>query len=185
MKNSSHDVGEIEAEITRQIDAYHDMNEFYRDVVPDDAFRVDRFSGFVELQMPKIKQSIFDSGFELLDFGQWIRDGKIFRLADVRKLPTVLADEEARRGICKRRSKSIEKAIEIEKANRRKSIHPVPLHKVTVAEASMTTLAEELLDRIKKLPRQDYVDLRDRKYENAQQEVDVLIDLAEHLQDLL
>ena len=36
--------------ITQQIDAYHDMNEFYRDVNSDDAFKVDRFSGFVELQ---------------------------------------------------------------------------------------------------------------------------------------
>ena len=171
-------------QITRQIDAYHDMNEFYRDVVPDDAFRVDRFSGFVELQMPNIKQSIFNSGFDLLDFGQWIRDGKIFRLADVRKLPTVLADQEAREAFVKGGPKSIEKAIEIAKANRRQSIHPVP-HKVSVAESSLITLAEELLDRIRSLPRQDYVDLRDRKYENAQQEVGVLTDLAEHLNDLL
>ncbi|MCY3614859.1 MAG: hypothetical protein OXH03_07170 [Bacteroidetes bacterium] len=176
--------GGNKAEITRQIDAFHDMNEFYRDVVTDDAFKVDRFSGFVELQRPKIKQSIFDSGFTLSDFGQWIRDGKIFRLADVRKLPIVLADEEAREAFVIGGPKSIEKAIEIEKENRRKSIHQVP-QKVTVAESNMITLAEELLNRIKNLPRQDYVDLRDRNYENAQQEVDVLTDLAEHLYDLL
>ena len=49
----------------------------------------------------------------------------------------------------------------------------------------MATLAEALLDRMKSLPRQDYITLRDRQYENAQQDVDVLSDLAEHLHDLL
>ena len=41
--------GGNKARITRQIDAFHDMNEFYRDVNTDDAFKVDRFSGFEEL----------------------------------------------------------------------------------------------------------------------------------------
>ena len=45
--------------ITQQIDAFHDMNTFYRDVNNDDAFKVDRFSGFVELQKTDVKDSIF------------------------------------------------------------------------------------------------------------------------------
>ena len=83
-------------DIERQIDAYHDMNEYYRDVVDDTAFHIDRFSGFVELQKPGIKDAIFDAGLELTDFGEWIRDGNIYRLADVRQLPKVLAEDEAR-----------------------------------------------------------------------------------------
>jgi len=177
--------GGNKAEIIRQIDAFHDMNEYYRDVVSDDAFKVDRFSGFVELQRDKIKQSIYNSGFELSDFGEWIRDGKIFRLADVRKLPTILTDEEATKAFVTGGPNSIEQAIEIEKKNRLKSIHPVPLNKVTVAESNMITLAEELLNRIKNLPRQDFLDLRDRKYEKASEEVNILTDLADQLQNLL
>ncbi len=49
----------------------------------------------------------------------------------------------------------------------------------------MATLAEELLQRIKSLPREDYVALRDRQYDTADQDIDTLIDLAEHLHDLL
>ena len=82
--------------ITQQIDAYHDMNEFYRDVNSDDAFRVDRFSGFVELQKADIKDAIYSAGYDLHDFGRWIRDGQIYRLADVRKLTRVLDDDEAK-----------------------------------------------------------------------------------------
>ena len=49
----------------------------------------------------------------------------------------------------------------------------------------MAVLAEELLQRIKALPREDYLALRDRQYETANQDVDTLSDLAEHLRDLL
>ena len=170
--------------ITRQIDAFHEMNEFYRDVNSDDAFKVDRFSGFVELQKPNIKDAIFKADFNLHDFGRWIRDGQIYRLADVRKLPLVLADDQATDVFVTGGVRCIEDAIDIAEANRRRDVHPSP-QETSVANASMATLAEALLDRMKSLPRQDYITLRDRQYENAQQDVDVLSDLAEHLHDLL
>lgn len=85
-------------EIQRQIDAYEDMNEYYRDkVLTDDAFKIDRFSGFVELQKSNIKNSILEASLELGDFGEWIKDGKIKRLEDTRKLPSVLNNPEAKR----------------------------------------------------------------------------------------
>ena len=176
--------GGNKATITRQIDAFHEMNEFYRDVYSDDAFKVDRFSGFVELQKPNIKDCIFSAGFDLNDFGRWIRNAQIFRLADVRKLPMVLADKEATAVFVDGGVRSIEDAVEVAETNRRRDIHPSPLE-ASVAKASMATLAEALLDRISSLPRQDYVALRDRQYETAHQEVDVLSDLAEQLHELL
>lgn len=171
--------------ITQQIDAFHDMNEFYRDVTnTDDAFKIDRFSGFVELQKADIKESIFNAGFDLHDFGRWIRDGQIYRLADVRKLPRVLSDEEAKAVFVKGGLRSVEGAIDIAEANRREEVHPSPIE-TSVANADMATLAEALLHRIQSLPRQDYIALRDRQYETAGHDIDVLSDLAEHLQDLL
>ena len=58
-------------EIEHQIEAYHDMNIYYRDVVNDTAFQIDRFSGFVELQKPGIKEAILDAGMNFEDFGKW------------------------------------------------------------------------------------------------------------------
>ena len=170
--------------ITQQIDAYHDMNEFYRDVSSDDAFKVDRFSGFVELQKAGIKDSIYSAGLELHDFGRWIRDGQIYRLADVRKLPRVLADDEAKDTFVNGGIRSIEDAIAVAEANRQKDVRARSAD-TTVANASMAVLAEALLRRIKALPREDYLALRERQYETADQDVDTLIDLAEHLRDLL
>lgn len=139
--------------ITRQIDAFHDMNEFYRDVSTDDAFKVDRYSGFEELQKSNIKDAIFTAGFDLHDFGRWIRDGQIYRLADVRKLPLVLADDEAQTTFVTGGVRSIEDAIDIAEAKRREDVRPSQ-SETSVADASMVTLAEALLDRIKALPRQ-------------------------------
>lgn len=171
--------------ITQQIDAYYDMNKFYRDVNKDDAFKTDRYSGFVELQKAGIKESIFEAGFNLHDFGQWIRDGQIYRLADVRKLPRVLADDDAKDTFVNGGIRSIENAIAIAEENRRKGdTFPSP-EDTTVTKASVAMLSEVLLQRIKSLPREDYIALRDRQYEAAQQEVDILRDLADHLQDLL
>lgn len=170
--------------IAQQIDAYHDMNQYYRDVSSDDAFKVDRFSGFVELQKAGIKDSIFEAGFELEDFGRWIRDGQIYRLADVRKLPRVLADDEAKDAFVNGGVRSIEDAIAVAEANRQKDIQASPAD-TTVADASMAMLAETLLRSIKTLPREDYIALRDRQYETADRDVDTLSDLAEHLRDLL
>lgn len=82
-------------DIERQIEAYEDMNKYYRNVVDDSTFRVDRFSGFVELQKTGIKNAIFEAGFELEDFGKWIHNGQISRLENVRELSKVLRDAEA------------------------------------------------------------------------------------------
>ncbi|MXZ81235.1 MAG: hypothetical protein F4Z15_07720, partial [Gammaproteobacteria bacterium] len=142
--------------ITQQIDAYHDMNEYYRDVNNDDAFKVDRFSGFVELQKNDIKKAIYDTGFDLHDFGRWIRDGQIYRLADVRKLPRVLADDEAKEAFVNGGVRSIENAITIEEGNRRKHAHDTPAG-TTVANADLAILAEVLLEKIRSLPREDYI----------------------------
>lgn len=171
--------------IAQQIDAYHDMNKYYRDVNSDDAFKVDRFSGFVELQKAGIKDSIFEAGFELEDFGRWIRDGQIYRLADVRKLPRVLADDEAKDVFVKGGVRSIEDAIDVAEANRQRDDIQASPADTTVADASMAVLAEALLRSIKTLPREDYIALRDRQYETADRDVDTLSDLADHLRDLL
>ena len=170
--------------IERQIEAFHDMNAHYRDVNSDDAFHADRFSGFVELQKPRIKQSIFDAGFDLSDFGRWIRDGNILRLADVRKLPLVLKDEEAKKAFISGGPRSIENAIRVAEDNRSNVVNPKVLQS-NLDKATMVTLVQVLNDRIKNIPFHEFVNLRDRRYEGAQFEIDVLIDLAESLGELL
>ena len=170
--------------INQQIDAFHDMNTYYRDVNNDDAFRVDRFSGFVELQKAKIKESIFDAGFDLEDFGRWIKDGQIYKLADVRKLPRVLADDEAKDAFVNGGIRSIEAAIDIVDTNNHKKDDIVP-EQMTVKDTSLSALAEALIQRIKSLPRNEFIALRDNQNATEQRGIETLEELSDHLLDLI
>ncbi len=177
--------GGNKTEIERQIDAYHDMNEYYRDIVADDtAFRIDRYSGFVELQNPKIKGAIFDAGLDLKDFGEWIRDGKIFRLADVRDLPKVLRDDEAKSIFLDGGPRSIEEAAKLLDRRLRDATGQSD-KEVTLEKASLYRLAEVLTRRINDIPHSEVRALRDGEHEEAVEQVGVLENLSACLQGLL
>lgn len=95
------------------IDAYNDMERFYRPLLPDDtAFDVRRFSGFVELQKPGIKEAIAASGHSLQDFAQWIIDRKIDALREVRLLPKILRDPKAREIFLRRGADEAARSLE-------------------------------------------------------------------------
>lgn len=172
------------AEIERQIDAYHDMNEFYRDVVDDTAFRIDRFSGFVELQRPAIKDAIYNAGFGLKDFGEWIRDGKIYRLADVRKLRRVLEDPKAREIFISGGPRSIEAADQhLNKVLEKK--RATDSGPTSIEDAPILRLAMTLSRKIDEIPYWELRDLTDRQTEDAQPTLDALDGLAQRLRRLI
>jgi len=172
-------------EIERQIDAYDDMNRYYRDTVDDAAFHIDRFSGFVELQKPPVKGAIFEAGFDLSDFGQWISDGNIYRLADVRQLPKVLRDKKAtdifvnEGGI-----RSIERAVkhldhkahlELTKTTKELDLESAPMH----------ILAKTLAGQINDMPFSVFQGFQKGKTDEDVETVRVFEDLADRLSELL
>ena len=161
--------------INNQIDAFHDMNEFYRDRVDDTAFQIDRFSGFVQLQEPKVKQAIYDAGLDLKDFGEWIRDGKIYRLEHVRQLPAVLADPEAKEIFLNGGVDSISEAMDKIK------LRIAPSTSLKLKDASIFQLANALTEKINNFP---FARLRDLKNEerDTQGDLDVLESLFDSLQ---
>lgn len=171
-------------DIERQIDAYNDMNEYYRDVVDDTEFHIDRFSGFVELQNSRIKEAIFGAGLDIKDFGKWIRDGKIYRLDSVRHLPKVLHDDEARKVFLEGGIRSIEDAVKVLDQRIEKKADKSG-DNVTLERASLHHLAETLARRISSLPYAEMRALRDREHEEAAEQVSVLEHLSAQLNKLL
>ncbi len=171
-------------EIQKQIDAYNDMNEYYRDIVDDTAFHIDRFSGFVELQRTKIKDAIYNAGLELKDFGEWIKDGKIYRLEDVRELPKVLCDDEAKEVFLQGGPNSIKQAVKIvedkEDAKRSK-----PLESSKLEELSIYQIAQSLSKRIDELPFEEICEMRDKKQKNSSEHIIILEELMDRLKKLL
>ena len=170
------------ADLERQIDAYHDMNTYYRDVVDDTAFIIDRYSGFKELQRPAVKNSIFAAGLDLQDFGEWIRDGNIMRLADVRKLPQVLADPEAKATFLEGGPRSIEAAIRLLDHRRSDGENEA---KTTLNKATIFQLAAVLARRIEDLPYSEVRALKDQDNPATRDRVGSLESLLSNLGSLL
>lgn len=83
-------------EVNNYIDAYLDMETYYRPLVGD-SFDVNRFSAFVELQQKRIVDALFKHNFTKKNFAEWIRDDKFGALQNIRKLHRVLNDPEARK----------------------------------------------------------------------------------------
>ena len=176
--------GGNKTDIERQIDAYHDMNEYYRNIVDDTAFHIDRFSGFVELQRPGIKEAIFDADMDLENFGAWIRDGNIYRLEDVRKLPKVLRDDEAKKIFLDGGPRSIESAITFLDQQAKNDLDGT-LTTETLETASIYKLADVLGRRINDLPYSEVRALKNKELSDSAEQIDVLEDLSVRLRSLL
>ena len=86
-------------DVLQSINAYVDMETHYRPVIDDvdGDFDPSRFSAFVELQKPGIKQALFQAGFSESEFSRWVDDRKLFPLNSVRRLPQILDNPESRR----------------------------------------------------------------------------------------
>ena len=176
--------GGNKTDIDRQIDAYYDMNEYYRDVVDDTAFHIDRYSGFVELQKSQVKEAIFEAGLELKDFGEWIRDGKIYRMADVRQLPKILSDDDAKNTFLNGGPRSIENAIKLldQKAEKEPDLKE---SEITLDTASVYQLAEVMARRINDLPYSEVRVLRNKERVEVTEQIRIFEDLSERLNNLL
>ncbi|CAB3770243.1 hypothetical protein LMG29739_05742 [Paraburkholderia solisilvae] len=74
------------------------MERHYRKVIHEDgAFDATRFSAFVELQKPAVKQAILKAGYTLDDFAKWVDQRLIDPLNTVRLLPRILPNIQARK----------------------------------------------------------------------------------------
>jgi hypothetical protein len=82
--------------VNELIQAYTDMEEFYRPLADEGSFDVTRFSGFRELQKSKIKEALFEHKYGVADFAKWIHERKIDPLNTVRQIPAVLANPRAK-----------------------------------------------------------------------------------------
>lgn len=83
-------------DVTQAIQAYSDMETYYRPACELDEFDTENYSGFVEAQNTKVKDSILRAGFSLKDFSEWLRDGKFKHLQYIRQLPRVLPTKATR-----------------------------------------------------------------------------------------
>lgn len=163
-------------EIRESILAYEDMERYYRPLIPSDGnFDTKKFSGFVELQKLGIKEAIFEAGFSLKDFAQWIYDERLYPLNTVRRLPRILRHQEARKVFLKPKedgggARNAEKLLEQPDLGK------------ALTDADVGTLARALNVRILKMPFAESNALKQDAGGDAAQE---LLQAYENLRDLL
>ncbi len=87
------------SDIRNNIQAYMDMEEQYLKKYNKPSERL-KFSYFVEFRKNKeLKKLIKEGKISLLEFCDWVGEGKFRRGEDIRKLPLVLKDEQSRQAL--------------------------------------------------------------------------------------
>ena len=136
-------------EVSDFIEAFHDMERYYRPLLSSDAeFDPSRFSAFVELQNPRVKRAVLDAGFNYSDFARWVKDQLIFPLNTVRQLPRILLNDRSRAIFLSDGAQEAAKVLD------------APTADAALAEASLAQLAREMAKRIAHLPYSEVQRLR-------------------------
>jgi hypothetical protein len=104
--------GGRQKEVIESINAFSDMEKYYRPIVDEGNFDTSRFSGFVELQKPGVKEAIAKAGFTVTDFAHWIHDRKLYPQQYVRQLHRILSHPKAREIFLKKDAKRAMEAID-------------------------------------------------------------------------
>ena len=127
-------------DVQQSLDAYRDMETHYRPVLDEDGdFDPSRFSAFVELQKPGIKDAIFNAGYDEGHFSQWVDTRKVSPLNSVRRLPQILENGEARRTFLREGAREAIKKLD------------APDLDTKLREASISQLARALQQKINTL----------------------------------
>ena len=166
--------GGRQTEVSTFIDAYVDMETHYRPIVADDGdFDTTRFSGFVELQKPGVKQAVTQAGFDFGDFATWIRDNKLFPLRTVRVLPRILRNTKAREVFLKSGAREAEKVLDKPEIDK------------NLQDADIGQIARALTEKLATLPYEQYQKLRaDSASDTVQALLDAQANLSEFIRDL-
>jgi hypothetical protein len=165
--------GGREREINESINAYIDIEKYYRPLVGDGEFDTSRFSGFVELQKHGVKAAIERADFTFSDFAEWIHERKIDPLKTVRLLPRILKNDETRSVFLRRGAKEARKYLDAPDLGK------------TLRDASYVQLARALRESLDRMLHSDFQKMKDNPDgDDAQSILETYWSLQRAIQDL-
>lgn len=136
-------------EVLEYIDAYNDMELYYRPALETDQdFDPTRFSAFVELQKSGVKTAIHNAGFTENDFAKWVDERLVYPLNTVRSLPRILKDPKAKEVFLADGAREAQRLLETPSADK------------VIKDVSLEQLAQEMTRRIEQMPYRDMLGLR-------------------------
>jgi hypothetical protein len=144
--------GGNQRDIDTLITAYNDMENYYRPLLGSDQnFDYTRFSGFVELQNPRVQQALLSANFTKTDFAKWINEKKLYPLSNVRQLPRILQNEKSKEIFLKNDAEEAIKYINSFDGGSGPNLE----------EASLISLAKEIYNRVNSIRYGEIQRLRD------------------------
>ncbi|MCQ2393821.1 MAG: ParB/Srx family N-terminal domain-containing protein [Kiritimatiellae bacterium] len=161
-------------EIKKLIEAYKDYTSYY--VPAAEAVDMDpdpqEFSKFVECQRQTVLDALLKGGFNKSNFAKWVVEEHVDTAMNVRLLPSVLANKDARRQFLKTNIKDASDLLV--RAN---------VVQTDLSSFSLYDLSQEVYKKLKALP---YEEFKLLKYDPTYvRERDILHVLGEQLQDKL
>lgn len=165
--------GGNQRDLEQLVAAYNDMEKYYRSILEggDQDFDPTRFSGFAELQNPRITQALLTSGYTKTDFAKWINEKKLHPLDMVRQLPRILQHEKSKQVFL---ANGVREAIKVLDAIEKPE-------GVSLEGASLETIAREIYKRINEIPYNEIMRLRS---ESATDEKDIIRNAMDALTSL-
>ena len=161
-------------EIQKAIDAYIDMELYYRQYCKSSGFDFSTrdFSKFREFQNGTVKQSLLHKGFDSRQFAIWVAEGNVDIAQKVRIIPKVLKNEEATIAFKKKNLTEAEKVLNAnELVNADLSQYPYE----TLSKALYQKLLDFKISEIQSLAK-DYA-FAEKKYalESLKEQLDFII----------
>lgn len=107
--------GGKKARVQQLIDAYEDVEKYYRPICDDDSqCDVRKFSSFIELQRPQILRFLESNKISKEQFVKWIAGDKFKRQEHIRSLPEIWKSKEARQVFLAENSEAAIKMLNVE-----------------------------------------------------------------------
>ena len=170
--------GENEQHIKRDIDAYADMETFYRPVATGDGdgmFDPTKFSAFREMQ--RIKNDIHEASKDEKNFAEWVHQGKFHPINTIREFPKILRNNKAMAVFLKEGAKEAIKILDADA--------PEVDSTLSVQDASVQELAAALRKRIDRLSFEEAQRITKSPDSNEMSELTALSESMETLMDML
>ena len=165
--------------IKKLIDAYNDMEKYYRPLLAsDDQFDARKFSYFNELQNRARINALRAVGKNKNDFAQWVIDGKVDTAQQgVRNLPKVLQMPKAAEAFLSDSHMTVSEAMKIVSA-----AEIAPASAEALSDASLHSLVLVLTEKLANFP---YAEVKRLQNDPDAKEINDFKNLNDFLSDLL
>lgn len=165
--------GGKQSEVKKMIDAYNDMEEYYRSNLSDDSeFDQRKFSAFSELQNQQIRETLLRNGYSKNDFAKWVINGNFDTMQSVRQLPAIFNNKDATKVFFEENAKEAMKIVAAQEINTK-----------SYDSNAYESIAAELLQKLDSIEYKEIKKLRDDPdYENKKS---MLITLYETLDTIV